>query len=321
MHLYVDVSPLCHAKAHEMDESELRGGPVQVALRVASMMAQFIRFYRASRIYLCMDHPTGNWRKKVCPTYKEGRDEDKTEKELLIRKIATEAATEIMPELCALLEVPTFQMPWVEADDWVAACVAINEGQPGYIVTSDKDFWQLIQPNVPLLNPIHNYRVEMGPDGTLQKVKADRSIESIGLTPRQYLLMKCIWGDASDNLPGLCGIGEKGATKAILEGRQAALLADETREVKPRKSKKNPNPQPYYQDARAVVQHNVRMMSLLKNEVSDKVQSKAMAIQAESVRQRKNNFSRLTLWLESKGIANEDIAKQLVATYTEQWLV
>lgn len=320
MHLYVDVSPLCHAKAHEMDEAELRGGPVQVALKVASMMAQFIRFYKATRIYFCMDHSVGNWRKQVCPTYKAGRDENKTEKELLIRQIASEAANEVFPELVALLEVPTFQMEYVEADDWCAACVAINEGQPGYIVTSDKDFWQLIKANVPLLNPIHNYRVELGPDGLLQKVKGDRSVHPIGLTPPQYLLMKAIWGDTSDNLPGLCNIGEKGATDAIKAGRQRELLTEQTKQVKPRKSKKNPNPVPYHQDAKAVVQHNIRMMALTKNEVSDKVQAKALEIQAGGVRQRRNNYSKLVLWLESKGISNDEIAKQLVATYTEQWL-
>jgi len=321
MHLYVDISPLCHAKAHEMDEAELRGGPVQVALRVASMLGQFIRYYKATRVYMCMDHKTGNWRKKICPSYKAGRDENKTPQELLIRETATIAATEIMPELAALLEVPTFQMPYVEADDWVAACVAVNgDTAPGLIVTSDKDFWQLIQPNVPLVNPIHNYRVEIGPDGNLQKIKADKSVEPIGLTPRQYLLMKCMWGDTSDNLPGLCGVGEKTAKKVIQEGRQAAFLVEQTKEVKPRKSAKNPKPVPYHQDARAVVQHNVRMMALTKNEVSDKVQGKAVEIQAGGIRPRRNNFTRLTLWLEDKGISNDEIAKQLVGTYTEQWL-
>lgn len=323
MNLYVDISPLCHAISNrqEMIEQINRpSGPVHVAINVATMLANFIRYYNASRVYFCMDHPKGNWRKAVHPSYKEGRQEKMDDQAKLIYEMASKAATVHFPELTKLLEVPVFQMEYVEADDWVAACLAVNEGMPGTIITTDKDFWQLVTPNCPMVNPIHNYRVEIGINGNLQKTKPDNTIEDIGLTPDQYLLFRAIDGDKSDNLPGLYGIGEKKAVAAIQSNAVPQLLVENTKEISPRANKSNPSPVKYFQDARAVVTTNLRLMALKKNEVSAKVQSKVVEIQADGIRPQRNNYTKLILWLESHGISNQEIAQQLVGTYTNQWL-
>lgn len=322
-HLYVDVSALSHAIANRQENADQAGssvGPVNVAVGVASMMGNFIRYYNITRSYFCLDHPTGNWRKHFMPSYKEGRKEKLDERGKAIYQMATEAATTIFPELVELLAVPLFQIPYVEADDLVAACCVVNDQSPGVVVTTDKDFWQLASPIIKIINPIHNYRVEVGPDGNLQKIKADGTIEPVRLTPDQYLLFRAIQGDKSDNLPGLYGIGEVKATDAIHRGAIPALLTENTKTVQPRASKGDPNPQPYYQDAREVVQTNLRFMALKRNEVSGKVQEAVRKIQSESIRSQMNNFTRICLWLESHGISNQDIAKQLVSTYTHQWL-
>lgn len=315
MHLYVDVSPLCHALANR----DPNLSAATIAVEVMSMIAGFIRYHKATRTYFCLDHPIGNWRKSVCPSYKEGRRDDLDPAELRVREIATEAATVLVPELVDLMILPRFQKEWIEADDWAAACIAINEGRSGVIIGSDKDFWQMLNPQVSMVNPIHNYRVIVGESGTIQKIKADNAVEDEQLTPSQYLLSKAIIGDTSDNLPGLSGVGPKGAVKAILSGSVPALITENTKEVTPRKSKRNPDPQSYYQDARAVIEHNLRMMSLLRSEVSEKVKCLASWLQAQGIRGKQNNFTKLTIWLEEHGISNPEIARSLIPEYTNQW--
>lgn len=323
MNIYVDVSPLCHALSNRQEmapQITATSGPVHIAINVASMVSNFIRYYNATRVYFCMDHNTGNWRKKLYPSYKEGRQEKMDEQAKLIYELASKAATEVFPELVQLLEVPEFQMPYVEADDWVAACTVVNDGTKGVIITTDKDFWQLTTPECFVVNPVHNYRIEVGPTGSLQKVKADGTVEDIGLTSEQYLLFRAIDGDTSDNLPGLYGIGPKKAIAAIQKKQVPQLITENTKEINPRASKSNPNPQKYFQDARSVLTTNLRFMSLKSNEVSQKVQTKVLEIQAQGIRDQRNNYTKMILWLENHGISNDEIARQLVAAYTNQWL-
>lgn len=322
MYLYVDASILCHNSANSIDAN--RRSAVNVALEVVQQIGNYLKFYNASRVYFCLDSVEGSWRKHIDPKYKAHRAEKIKDdpEQIAINKVADDAKHNELPALIDLLMVPCFKSPYIEADDWAAACIANNEGKPGLIVTSDKDYWQLVASNLPLLNPAHGYRVVIGGDGLLQKVKSDGTVEALEMTPAQTILWKAMMGDKSDNLAGLCGVGEVTALDVIKLNRIEQFLNESTGMVTPRKHKvHNPSPVPFHQDAWAVVNHNVAMMSLLGSQVIDKVRTMALDVEKKSLRSPSNQYTKLNLHLESRGFANADIAKQLVVAYTHQWTV
>lgn len=329
MYLYIDGSLLAHQRAFHNTESQVT--PAMIALDVVQQVTQFIRYYRATRCYFCLDPFEGSWRKHIDPKYKAQRSGDRNELQEKQKEMADIAIQQHIPQLLELLLVPIFQKPYIEADDFIAACIKNNEGQKGVILSTDKDFWQLVNEHVFMLNPIHNYRIFLGTDNCIYRGHADGRIEpaypcktNYGEFPpintKQLLLIRAMAGDNSDNLPGLIGVGDKTAVKAVTENRASQFITENCKRVTPRKTKKNPSPVEVYQDAITVVNHNLRMMTLNQSEVIDKVCQMAREIESNGLRNRSNNYSKLMIWLEQHGYANDDLARQLVSVYTDQWL-
>ncbi|MEP6686898.1 MAG: DNA polymerase I, partial [Gemmatimonadales bacterium] len=129
--------------------------------------------------------------------------------------------------ICALLEVlriPLVAIPGYEADD-VIGTLALSGAAAGLrsvIVSGDKDFYQLIGPGIVLLNP------GRGGPAAVDEVWVDESnaAERLGVPPSQVVDFLALVGDSSDNIPGVKGIGEKGAQKLLAEyGNLETILA------------------------------------------------------------------------------------------------
>jgi DNA polymerase-1 len=103
--------------------------------------------------------------------------------------------------------IPVIRSVEWEADDFIGslACSARDRGYEVVIATSDKDFFQLVGDGIRLYH-------------TGREVMYDEKgvVESFGLPPEKVVDVMAIWGDAIDNIPGVPGIGEKGA-KALIE--------------------------------------------------------------------------------------------------------
>src|SRR5690349_4628461 len=90
------------------------------------------------------------------------------------------------------------------------------------IVSGDKDFYQLVGPGIALLNP------GRGGPAAVDEIWVDESnaAERLGVPPRQVVDFLALVGDSSDNIPGVKGIGEKGAQKLLAEfGDLETMLA------------------------------------------------------------------------------------------------
>jgi DNA polymerase I len=105
-----------------------------------------------------------------------------------------------------------FRIPIIRANEWEAddflgslACAARDRGYRVVLATSDKDFFQLVGDNILLY---HTGREVLYDAAGVQ--------EAFGLPPEKVVDVMAIWGDAIDNIPGVPGIGEKGA-KALIE--------------------------------------------------------------------------------------------------------
>ena len=129
-----------------------------------------------------------------------------------------------VPYLCRLLEamrIPVFEVEGYEADDVIGTLAyrASEAGYDVYMVTPDKDYGQLVGPRR------HIYK-QKG-DG-IEIVDAAAVCAKYGIDdPVLVRDILALWGDASDNIPGVPGIGEKGACKLVAEwGAVENILAN-----------------------------------------------------------------------------------------------
>jgi DNA polymerase I len=129
--------------------------------------------------------------------------------------------------ICDLLEafgIPVVAIRGYEADDVIGtlAQAAAERGIQAVIVSGDKDFYQLVGPGIALLNP------GRGGPAAVDEVWVDESnaADRLGVPPRQVVDFLALVGDSSDNIPGVKGIGEKGAQKLLAEfGDLETMLA------------------------------------------------------------------------------------------------
>jgi len=136
-------------------------------------------------------------------------------------------AVPIIKNLVKAYNIPVLEVPGYEADDVIGtmAKLAEKEGFEVFMLTPDKDYGQLVSDHIFMYRPKHTGGFEiMGPD----EVKAKYELNS----HEQVIDLLGLMGDASDNIPGCPGVGEKTAVKLLKEfGSIDALLA-RTEELK-----------------------------------------------------------------------------------------
>ncbi|MHC1683543.1 MAG: DNA polymerase I [Clostridiaceae bacterium] len=154
-------------------------------------------------IVTTFDKKAPTFRHKEYSDYKAGR-----------KKMPPELAEQfpLVKELLNKMDIDIFEIDGFEADDLIGtlAVHAEKQGIEVYIITGDKDALQLASENI---------KVVITKKGITEKEIYDgnRMVEEFGVTSRQFIDVKGLMGDASDNIPGVPGIGEKTAFKLIKE--------------------------------------------------------------------------------------------------------
>src|SRR5215208_6051860 len=116
-------------------------------------------------------------------------------------------------ELLAAYRVPILSLPGYEADDVIGTLAeqGAASGVNVVIVSGDKDFQQLVQPRVWLLNPGRG-----GPASVEEQwVGVENASERLGVPPALVTDYLALVGDSSDNVPGVRGIGDKTARELV----------------------------------------------------------------------------------------------------------
>jgi len=140
------------------------------------------------------------FRHEIYPDYKANRA--KTPENLLVQ-------LPCLFEFIDALGLPLYKQAGVEADDLIGSLVTkyAKETLHCLIVSGDKDFMQLITPHVSLYSPKKG--------GSVKIINTEEVQEKFGCSPDQVVDMLAIIGDRIDNIPGVRGLGEKGAKKLI----------------------------------------------------------------------------------------------------------
>ncbi|HEY0778205.1 MAG TPA: DNA polymerase I [Gemmatirosa sp.] len=196
-----------------------RGENTSAAWGVVHFLNRLVATHRPE--YLAWVNDSGlSFRHEQYPAYKATREKLTDELQ--------DDFTRGMERIHTLLEafrVPVLSLPGYEADDVIGtlATCGTGEGLNVVIVSGDKDFYQLIRPGVWLLNPGRG-----GPAAIDEQwVGVENGSERLGVPPERTVDYLALVGDASDNVPGVKGIGDKGAQALITEfGALEDILAN-----------------------------------------------------------------------------------------------
>ena len=204
--MLLDSASLWYRAYYGMPDTLLSpsGMPVNAIRGYLDMTARLIGMYSPSRIVACIEGDwRPSWRVDLFPDYKANRLEDEGDEEE-----EPETLTPQIPVLLDLLDafgIPMLGVDDYEADD-VMATFAIRENGPIRIVTGDRDLFQLVDDK-------RDVKVVYLARGISQHDLVDISwvSEKYGIPGDRYALFAMFRGDPSDGLPGVRGIGEKGA--------------------------------------------------------------------------------------------------------------
>lgn len=179
-----------------------------------------LRNENPSHIAVCFDPRGGNtFRHKEYPLYKAQRDKQPED---------ITASIPYIKDILAAYKIPAIEVEGYEADDVIGtlAHAAEREGFVTYMMTPDKDYGQLVTDNVFM------YRPAMRGEGF--EVRGPQQVcERYGISsPAQVIDMLALEGDASDNVPGCPGVGEKTAVKLIAEWGSVENLLENTDALK-----------------------------------------------------------------------------------------
>ena len=179
-----------------------KGADMSILFGFTKYILELIEREKPTHLAVAFDPPGGTFRNEMYSEYKANRSETP---QLIIDSL------EPLCELCKAMGFPVLMMKGFEADDVIGSMAkrAEKEGFEVYMVTPDKDYGQLISPNIIQYKP-----GKAGSDNELIDTAAVCSKYGIS-RPEQVIEILTICGDSSDNVPGVKGVGEVGAGKLI----------------------------------------------------------------------------------------------------------
>ncbi len=202
--ILVDGSAIVHRAYHAMPPLALADGtPTGAVQGFFSMILKVIQEFKPEHIAIAFDRPSPNFRKELFSGYQSQRpamDSDLSPQFGIIQKIL-EAA-----------KISIYGVDGLEADDIIGTIAekAKETGHLVYILTGDRDMLQLVNSKTKVLAPLKGISEMILYDEA--KVK-----EKYGIPPAQFIEMKALMGDSSDNYPGVAGVGPKTASSLIKE--------------------------------------------------------------------------------------------------------
>lgn len=182
--------------------STSKGQPTSAVFGFLLTLDRVLAQEQPERLAVVFDAQEPTFRHKEYPEYKATRD--KMPDELVPQLVWIEKIVKAMG-------LPFLREPGYEADD-VIGTLARREAAKGHdvwIVSGDKDMMQLVGPHVRLYNLLKPR------DGQPELVDAERVVEKFGVPPDRVIDVLALMGDASDNVPGVPGVGDKTAVELV----------------------------------------------------------------------------------------------------------
>jgi 5'-3' exonuclease len=200
-------------------------------------LGALIRTIQPTQVYMVFDGVgSSNNRKNIIPEYKSNRNVSRITKHELFDNLEDEDDSKVdqivrIIQYLKTLPVKTVSLPRVEADDIIAYLSSTLPTQPEdrvFIVSSDKDYLQLVSDKVIVYRPIEK-----------EYYTTDTVKEKFNVTPHNFLLYKLLMGDNSDGVTGIKGLGSKGLFKRFPEIATRDLSFDDLLDIAEAKLKEH----------------------------------------------------------------------------------
>lgn len=199
----VDAMAMAFRNFHALERMNLStssGTPTSAVFGSLSSLLKLLEEEKPEYMLVASDCPEPTFRHQMYADYKGNRGE-----------MPEELAKQLpyLERLFSALKLPLIKQPGVEADDLIGSVVTQFQapGLEHLIVSGDKDFMQLVSASVKLYNKKRN--------DTAVVIDAEKVREKFGCEPQHVIDALAMIGDTSDNVPGVAGIGGKGAAQLI----------------------------------------------------------------------------------------------------------
>ena len=201
------------------DMTNSQGLHTNAVLGFLNIMFKFLEEENPTHLAVAFDLKAPTFRHKMFADYK-----------------GTRKGVPVIREVLQAMNIPLMMKEGYEADDLLGTMSVLGE-EAGFevkIVSGDRDLLQLATKKVQIRIPKTNRA------GTVvEDYYEDDVLEKYQVTPKEFIDVKALMGDASDNIPGIPGIGEKTATKLIKEFKTLENAYAHIDEVKPNRAKNN----------------------------------------------------------------------------------
>lgn len=205
--LLLDCNYLCHRAKYTTEQLSYEGSATGVIYELLRSLETFQDLFRTSRFVFCWDSKISK-RRELYPEYKTNRQHKKLTK----KETAFDIKLKSQMEKLRVIYLPAigfkniFIQEGYESDDIIASiCDHIRLSRDeAIIISSDHDLYQCISHNISFFAPKAHKIL------TLQRFQ-----KQYGISPTKWGLVKSIAGCATDNIPGVKGVGEKTAIKFL----------------------------------------------------------------------------------------------------------
>ncbi len=197
-----------------------------------SVVFGFVKFLRdilkrehPDLLGVAFDPPGGSFRREIYPEYKANRTE--TPEDIIL---SVPYVKRVLEAMC----IPILEVEGFEADDVIGTLSqqGAAAGYEVYMVTPDKDYGQLVRDHCRIYK-------QKGADGSIEIVDREAIRARYGIDdPVLVRDILALWGDASDNIPGVPGIGEKGACKLVQEWGTVENILENVSRIKGKQGEK-----------------------------------------------------------------------------------
>ena len=200
------------------DMSNSEGLKTNAIFGFVRMMFKIIEDYQPTHMSVAFDKKAPTFRHKQYADYKAGR-----------KKMPDELAQQLQPlkDLLDKFNINRLELEGYEADDLIGTVARLGEENDFkvYIVTGDKDAIQLASHKTTIL-------ITKKGVGEVEEYNYESVLERYEMTPTQFIDLKGLMGDKSDNIPGVPGVGEKTGIKLLKQYSTIENLIEHTDELK-----------------------------------------------------------------------------------------